>query len=178
MEMELLEMELFEDKVKNLKINSVVERNNFKFVRDFYEENIKFDDYGYSCVGLTDDFIKKNIKEIDDAIFNNIVNTKKSVLIELKESFNNLKQNYQEFIDYSNKTSKSEKRLLNDVKVKLYYNIVELRVSLGLSLMEFDDDCIYDYAEAIKFDINNGKYKRLDIQSHVIDGNLENRKAY
>lgn len=173
-----MEMEIFESEIKRLKINSIVERNNFSLVRNIEEGKIYFDDPGRSSIGLDNKFIEKNINEIAEVINNNNFNTSKEVLTQLREAFNTLKINYADLRDYLDRIiEEDEEKLYYETAEKTYYGIVELRASLGLSLEAFDEDSIIDYAEAIKFDVVNKKYKRLDINSHITKGYLRNEKA-
>lgn len=166
---------LFNENVKKISLNSSIEQNNFALVRKYLHGRIVESEYGVDSSSLEKEFIIKNIDEIKNKISSS--NYCGNFKLLLQEKIMLLSRLFDEFVVYDNllqkyKLNKAEKKLSSENLSKIFYLILELRVSLGLDLDDIYYEEIMSYCDIIASDVNNGKYKRLDFQSHI--GNTGN----
>lgn len=176
--MEVAKLDLFNSNVRNIELNSIIEKNNFNLVRDYFEGAIVEKEFGISAITIDNDFIMENIKEIGKKI--NTANYTTEIQKALDKKLSILSELYGEFKIYDRlskkiKFDKVERKLFDENKSKLFYLILELRISTGLTTEEINHNDIMDYCSILACDVNNGKYKRLDFQSHIDDDGKVNR---
>ena len=174
------DIKTFDKNVKNIKLNSLVEKNNFSLVRNFLNGEIKFSQSGImSSDYITDDFIFNN--DID--IFMKIGTLKpkfgskkdKEVISLLEEKESKLKNLFDTYKKYC-KNGYYDTEYLSTLRKQMFYLILELRVSLNMNLDAIVYSEISNYCEIIANDVVNNKYKRLNFQSHLdYNGKLDKR---
>lgn len=174
-------LDLFDDNIQRLEVFGIVERNNFKLVREYLSDDyqkeeeekifpVSFYDYDKD----SEDFIKANINEIEKDIRNKKASLSSDLYNDLLNKVNRLKVVYYDLETSRKAYAKSSRRkirkMLDSIEDLAYYLIIELRASLGLSVKNMEQDMIYDYCSAIAVDVNNNKYKRLSFEDHIQDG--------
>lgn len=172
-------LNFFEYKVKNLKLNSIIEQNNFSLLRKFYNGEIICDDNGYNIYSINCNFIEESIQEINTELQK--INTSEAILKQLRTKLQELRDFYIEYRTYESiskkhRLSNAERKMKTEVTIKTFYSIIELRASLGLSIEGLEKDSIYSYFRALVCDINNEKYERLSFQKHIINCEVSSYK--
>lgn len=179
-----IDIKTFNKKAKNIKINSIIEKNNFNLVRDFITGEIEFSQSNRNNQKIDSNNITNKIMfDNDIEIFVKIgillddrnYKKEKEALILLQEKENTLKRLYDTYCDYL-KCSYIEEEYSSKLRRQIFYLILELRASLNLNLDKFNSSEIANYCETIANDVVNEKYKRLSFQSHLDYSGKLNRR--